>query len=121
MEAKYKVLKEHGADYIGSGLLPVLSTPMLIGFMENVAQQEAQMRIAPGQTTVGIEIHMKHLKATAIGQEVHIVADFREQKKQILYYHIEAYEGESLVGQADHVRAIVDAETFMANVRSQDA
>lgn len=116
MEKTYIVKKEHGADQIGSGMLAVLSTPTLLAFMEQLAQEEGQSHCQPGESTVGIEVQLNHLKATKIGQEVRIQAQLVEQNKRILTYDIQAWEGEEKIGQAQHKRAIINVESFLANL-----
>lgn len=66
-----------------------------------------------GETTVGIELSVQHLKATAIGQTVRVQSRLVEQKKSILFYELETYEDETLIGKGTHKRAIVDAQKFM--------
>lgn len=117
LEKGFKVTEEYSAAAVGSGGLEVLSTPSMIAFMENVAQELAESRLKEGETTVGIELNVQHIKATAIGKTVRVVARLVEQKKAILYYEVEAYEAGSLIGKGRHKRAIVDAKAFMENVK----
>lgn len=113
---EFIVEKEHSAREMGSGDLDVLSTPSLIAFMEFVAKEAVSEQLKETETTVGIEMTMQHVKATAIGQSVTAVAKLMEQKKTILKYEVEAYEGEILIGIGQHTRAIVDRATFMARL-----
>lgn len=115
-EKEFTVETRHSAAEMGSGDLEVLSTPALIAFMENVAKEEAKSKVASGETTVGIEMNMQHLKATAIGQTVRVKATLTEQKKSILFFEIEAFEKNTVIGKAEHRRAIVNAETFMGDL-----
>ena len=116
MKKLFKVKKEDGADIVGSGSLPVLSTPMLIAYMENVAQLEATSRCQEHQSSVGIEINMRHLKASAIGSDIQVEVTMIEQNKSILNYHIKAFDQGQLVAEASHKRAIIDVESFMSKV-----
>lgn len=117
MEKKFIVKKEHGADQIGSGMLAVLSTPTLLAFMEQVAQEEAQTHCQEGESTVGIEVQLNHLKATKIGQEVRVEAQLIEQNKRILTYEIQAWEADQKIGQAQHKRAIINVDAFLAKLQ----
>lgn len=112
-EKTFLVEEQHSANQMGSGDLAVLSTPSLIAFMENTAKEESKSALSTQETTVGIEITIQHLKATAIGQTVRVEATRTEQKKTILFYEVKAYEGDTLIGQGSHKRAIVHAERFM--------
>lgn len=116
LEKEFIVETKHAASQMGSGDLEVLSTPSMIAFMENVAKELAEEKLKLGETTVGIDLNVKHLKATAIGKKVRIQANLTEQNKSILFYEIEAYEEEYLIGKGTHKRAIVDASQFMENL-----
>lgn len=51
-----------------------MSTPSLIAFMEFTAKEAVHDRLTDHETTVGIEMNMKHKKATASGKTVTIIA-----------------------------------------------
>lgn len=116
LEKEFIVEEQHSALEMESGDLKVLSTPSMIAFMENVAKKVAAKDLEEDQTTVGIDLNVQHVKATALGQTVRVVATLLEQKKTILSYELEAFEGDSLIGKGTHKRAIVDANRFMANL-----
>lgn len=116
LEKEFLVENQHSAKKIGSGALEVLSTPSLIAFMENVAKDVAEEYTTSEETTVGIELNVQHLKATALGKKVQVTANLTEQKKAILSFDLEAHEGDVLVGKGTHKRAIVNIEKFMENV-----
>lgn len=113
VEKEFVVTNKESARHVGSGDLDVLSTPSMIAFMEHTAMLVAKRRLEDGQTTVGIEINAKHSAATPIGRTVFVKATLQEQRKTILIYDIEVYDGEKLVGTAEHKRAIVESKPFM--------
>lgn len=116
IEKEFIVEQKHSAVNVGSGGLDVLSTPSMIAFMESVAKEVVEKDLENGKTTVGIELNIQHLKATAIGEIMRVRATLTDQKKTILFYEVEAYEGDALIGKGQHRRAIVDAEEFMGNL-----
>lgn len=59
-----KVTQEVTAAAVGSGLLPVFSTPSLIALMENAAVNALEGTLDEGVTTVGTMISIEHLAAT---------------------------------------------------------
>lgn len=116
LEKEFKVEKEHTARQIGSGDLEVLSTPSLVAFMENVAKEIVESQLKETQTTVGVELNVKHLKATAVGKKVKVRATLTAQNRSILLYNVEAYDGNFMIGKGEHKRAIVDSDQFMKNI-----
>lgn len=112
----FQVNEKHAASKIGSGSLEVLSTPSMIGFMENVAYEQSKSFLTDEETTVGIEIQVKHLAPTAIGKNVQVKTELLERKKRILIFHVDVYHGELLIGTAEHKRAIVIVEKFIENI-----
>ena len=112
----FLVEDKHSAKQVGSGDLDVLSTPSMIAFMENVAKKLAESKLQAGETTVGIDLNVKHIKATAIGREVRVEANLIEHHKTTLNYEIFAYEKDNLIGKGTHKRAIVNANQFMENL-----
>ncbi|MBR5027906.1 MAG: dihydrolipoamide acyltransferase, partial [Bacteroidales bacterium] len=61
--------KDDSASKCGSGLLPVFATPALVAFMEQTAHTSIEKFLPEGCTSVGIEIDVKHLKATPLGMQ----------------------------------------------------
>lgn len=116
LEKEFTVTNAESASAVGSGGLNVFSTPSMIAFMENVALTASEEKLTEGQTTVGIEINVRHLAATAIGKTVLIKATLKSQEKKILTYDIEAFEEKKLIGKAEHKRAIVNSDAFMAKL-----
>lgn len=116
MEKEFTVQPKHSANEMGSGDLEVLSTPSLIAFMENTAKEEALPLLNREETTVGIEVKIQHIKATAIGKNVRITSALTKQNKAILFFEVAAYEGDELIGKGTHKRAIVQKDQFLKNL-----
>lgn len=116
LEKEFLVEVKHTAVEMGSGDIEVFSTPSMIAFMEHVAKEAVVGQLAEGETTVGIELNVQHVKATAIGKMVRVTAELINQKKSILFFELVAYEGETMIGKGTHKRAIVDAKKFMAKL-----
>lgn len=104
--------EQHLACMIGSGSLKVLGTPALIGFMEGAAHVLAQKNLEPFLSSVGIAINMKHLKPSLQGAQVLIQAFLIKKTEKNFIFNIEAYDNQTLVGIAEHERAIINVEKF---------
>ena len=116
LEKEFVVEDKHSATQVGSGGLEVLSTPSMISYMEAVAKELIEPDLTTGQTTVGIEVNVQHLKGTPLGKTVKVTATLTEQKKTILFYDVKAYQENELIGAGEHKRAIVEANEFMENL-----
>lgn len=108
--------KEDTAEFHGSGDLPVYATPAMVALMEYAAKELVKSGLADSETTVGIRMEITHLKATPVGNEVRAKAELLEIQGRKVTFTIEAYDGETLIGQAVHERAVVDRERFMAKL-----
>ena len=63
------------ASQWGSGLVPVYSTPALVGLLEAAAVLALDGQLESGQTSVGIRIDVRHLAATPLGMSVRARAE----------------------------------------------
>ena len=66
----YVVQPQETAMAFESGDLEVLATPRLVGMFESVAKDMLGATLTPENTSVGVHVDLKHLKATAVGQTV---------------------------------------------------
>lgn len=97
----------------GSGLIEVFATPAMIGFMESTAQLLVQPYLPEGMITLGIEVNIKHMKATPVGMKVECIAKLQEVDGKKLTFFIEAFDEQGKIGEGSHIRYIVNAERFM--------
>ena len=110
----HTVQPQETAAAIGSGSLEVFSTPSLGALMENTAVQAVKGELSEGETTVGAEIFIEHLKASKIGETLTATAEVKAHEGSSIFVHIEVKnEKNDLVGRAKHARVVVDPEKFM--------
>ncbi len=76
-EMKWVVKAEHLASALGSGLVEVLATPVLVGFCEECARLMVEPLLSTGQKTLGTHIDLYHLAATPVGVRVNVGTLFR--------------------------------------------
>lgn len=107
------------ADAWGSGLLPVLSTPRLVGLMEQAACAALEGSMEEGKTTVGTRIDMQHTAATPIGMRVYANAELVAVEGRALTFRIEAFDEAGPIGSAEHQRYIVESARFMQKVEAK--
>jgi predicted thioesterase len=118
-ELEHTVTDADSASQWGSGLVPVFSTPALVGLMESAAVAVLTGRLAPGQTTVGARIDVRHLAATPVGMRVRARADLKTVEGRKLVFKIQAWDAVELIGEADHERFVVDEARFLARLQAK--
>lgn len=100
------------AGAFGSGLVPALATPAMIALMENASVNAIREYLQVGQTSVGVEVNIKHLAATPVGMHVRARAEVRSVDKRRVTFRVEAWDDKERIGEGTHVRAIVDEARF---------
>lgn len=105
--------KDTAAVY-GSGALEVFATPAMIALMEKTCLMAVCDKIGEGNTTVGIAVNIKHLKASPVGATVCCEAELTEVDRRRLVFSVKCFEGETLVGEGLHERFVVDSQKFMS-------
>jgi fluoroacetyl-CoA thioesterase len=85
------------------------STPAMIGLMEITSHRSVERLLPASHTTVGYEVHVRHLAPTAPGATIQVTSRLTEVKGNKLYFDVECREGDRLLGTGIHKRAIVAA------------
>lgn len=116
LEKDFLVQPSSSAQAMGSGDLEVLATPAVIAFGENTCKTMAKELLAVGQTTIGTQIQISHLKASKIGGSVKVKAHLNEQTNNLLTYGFDVFENEDCLARGTHQRAIVDVERFLSKL-----
>ena len=110
------VAAEHTAAVMGSGDMQVLATPALVALMENAAMRTVHDLLPDGTTTVGGQIDVKHLRASALGAEVKAHAVLEKADGAKLHFRLQAFQDDTLIGEGTHLRFIVEREAFLARL-----
>ena len=111
---KHTVKPQETALAVGSGALEVFSTPSLSALMENTAIQALAPDLDEGETTVGAEMYVEHLKASKVGEILTAKAEVKAHEGRSIFITIEVKnECCDVVGRAKHTRVVVNPEKFM--------
>lgn len=113
-EITITVRPEDTAERWGSGLVPVYSTPALVGLMEAAAVKALAGKLEEGRTTVGGHIDIQHLAPTPVGMAIRARAELIAVEGRKLTFRIEAWDEMEKVGEALHERYIIDNDKFVA-------
>ncbi|MCL1840417.1 MAG: thioesterase [Propionibacteriaceae bacterium] len=101
------------AQAVGSGDLPVLATPVLIGLCEQAACLCLAGALGEGCTSVGTRIDLEHTAATPVGGSVTATATVTAVSGRQIDFEVSAADSAGLVGRGVHTRVVVNAERFV--------
>ncbi len=113
----HKVEKIYLASSIGSGLVNVFSTAMMIAFMEEAAVEAVQPYLPAGFTTVGVHVDVSHISATPQGMEVTCSATLEEISSdgRKMTFTVQASDALGKIGFGIHKRVMINWEEFEKN------
>jgi predicted thioesterase len=105
------------AQALGSGDVPVLATPRLLAWLEAATVAAIDEHLPTGTTTVGVRVHVEHLRATRPGGAVTARATLVGVDGALLTFdvHAEDERGEVLA-RGNVTRAVVDRDRFLARL-----
>ena len=106
------VSEELCADRIGSGLVKVFATPMMIALIEQTCNESVMPFLEAGQGTVGTRIDVSHCAATPVGMRVWCDSVLTEVDRRRLVFSVKAYDECGLIGEGTHERFVIDSERF---------
>ncbi len=86
------------------------ATPAMIGLMEWTSHRSVERMLPPGHTTVGYEVHVRHLAPSPPGSTIVVTSRLTEVKGNKLYFEVECHQGDNLLGSGIHKRAVVPAD-----------
>jgi len=115
-EATTIVAHENTAASVGGGGVEVFGTPMMIALMENASWRAVADYLDEGDVTVGTVVHVRHLAATPLGQQVRAAAELIEIDGRRLVFSVEAYDEKRKIGEGQHERIIVNLERFRQRI-----
>src|SRR5258707_12606217 len=76
----------------------VFATPMMILEMEMASADAIAPHLAQGWVTVGTEVGIRHLGASAVGAKVRTTARGIAVERRVVRCEVEAFEGERRIG-----------------------
>ena len=107
------VTREDTAEHMGSGALPVFSTPAMAALMENAACSALAGRLPEGAATVGTALSIEHSSPTPVGMTVVATATLTEHQGNNFTFKVEAFDEKGLIGRGTHRRAAVFSARFL--------
>ena len=113
------VTAEMSAARVGSGLVDVFATPMLVALVEQTCYESVLPHLDEGQGTVGTLVNVSHLSATPIGMRVWCESELTEVDRRRLVFKVKAFDDCGLIGEGTHERFVIDTAKFMEKLKSK--
>jgi fluoroacetyl-CoA thioesterase len=89
-----------------------LATPMMTLEMEWASGDAINKYLEPGWITVGTEVDIKHLAASAVGATIRTTSKVIAVERRVIRFAVEAFDGERKIGEGRHARGLVNRESF---------
>lgn len=115
-EATQEVTCELTALHVGSGDLQVYATPAMAALVEQTCTSMVTPLLPNGQTSVGTELHIRHLAPTPMGGMVRIRAEVVAAQNNLITFNARIWDEVELVGEVDHQRVVIEVDRFMRRV-----
>lgn len=100
-----------GVAHLGPGP-GVLSTPSMIGLMEQTCLESVKPHLDENEQTVGTMVHVWHRAAVPIGEDVRIACKLIEQDRRKLLFEVKVTHGDDVIGDGTHERFVIDLSKF---------
>jgi fluoroacetyl-CoA thioesterase len=102
---------EMGVAHLGPGP-GVLSTPAMLGLMEQTSLRSVMPHLDEGEQTVGTMVHIWHRAAVKIGEKVKVHAKLIERDRRKLLFELKVSWGDTVIGDGTHERFVIDLNKF---------
>jgi len=113
--------EEHTAPRVGSGLVHVLATPVMINLFEAAALDAVDQHLPAGYQSLGTVLNVRHIAATPVGMKVFSLARIIKVEGRTVYLAVEARDEKELIGDGLHERVVVNVEKFSVRVAKKSA
>lgn len=115
-ESITSVTSELTAKSMGSGTLDVYATPAMVALMEAASIAAIEPHLEDGKVSVGIEINVRHLAATPVGEHITAIAEITRIDGRRIMLEVRAWDEYELIGEGTHTRYLIQADEFMARI-----
>jgi fluoroacetyl-CoA thioesterase len=117
--AELEVGEEHTAPRVGSGMVHVLATPVMINLIEAAALAAIEPQLPAGYQSLGTRLDVRHIAATPVGMKVRATAVVTKIESRAVTFRVEAHDEKELIGDGTHERVVVNVEKFDARIRKK--
>ena len=113
--------EQHTAPRVGSGLVHVLATPVMINLFEAAALDAVDKHLPAGYQSLGTVLNVRHIAATPVGMKVFSLARILKVEGRTVHLFVEARDEKEVIGDGLHERVVVNVEKFSQRVAKKSA
>ena len=113
------VTQDKLASNVGSGLVKVYATAMMIALIEKAAVLSIEPFLDKGQGSVGTQVNVSHCYATPLGMKVYAETELIAIDRRKLTFKVAAYDERGLIGEGLHERFLIDMQKFQEKANSK--
>lgn len=121
LEKTITVTPEKSARHVGSGDLRVFATPEMVWLLESICTELVAQHLPEGESSVGVRVDVRHLAPTPVGMRVTAKAELTGINGNLLTFHVVLHDEQEKIGEADHIRAVIDVARFLERVEKKRA
>ena len=103
----WTVTEDMTAQHLRGSGAAVFSTPSMVSLMERTCLELAKAYLDEGATTVGAEVHCRHLAPTPVGMKVTAHAKLRSIERRKMWFDVEITDEKGKCGEGSHLRVMV--------------
>ncbi|MBE7504198.1 MAG: thioesterase family protein [Verrucomicrobiales bacterium] len=118
-EQSFVVELKHAIDFADGGMPPVLCTPWLIWFLEHAARAAVLPCLEPGESTVGLEVEVRHVAPTPLGHTVTCIARVIHVDGLRITFQVEAHDQTELIARGIHRLHVIRVAGFAKRVQQK--
>ena len=115
--AELLVADEHTAPLVGSGMVHVLATPVMINVIEAAALDAIEQRLPPGYQSLGTVLNVRHIAATPVGMKAVARVEVTKVDGRTVHFKVEVRDEKDLIGDGTHERVVVNVGKFAERVK----
>ncbi|HVC96238.1 MAG TPA: thioesterase family protein [Pirellulales bacterium] len=119
-EQRFVVESKHAIDFADDRMPSVLSTPWLIWFLEHAAREAVVPLLESGESTVGVQIEVRHSAPTPPGQTVTCLARVIRAEGPLITFQLEARDEQELIARGLHQLRVIQIERFARRVSRKE-
>jgi fluoroacetyl-CoA thioesterase len=107
--SRHRVTAEHSAPHLP---VVVLSTPSMIGLIEQTCLETVAPHLDDGETTVGVHVCVSHAAAAREGEDFEVGCRLTMLDRHRLTFETRVTCGDRVVSEGTHERAVIDTSRF---------